>query len=85
MKAITNTKIRKLKGGWKVAEEGDDSEYVQELKVELCIQGNKKDGYHLVMMPEGCFAADYHYFSKQEAKDDAAEIFGVPVDGWSND
>jgi hypothetical protein len=84
MNCTAIARIRLLKGGWKVADPDDDSEYVQTVSVELSIIGDGKHGYHLVMKPEGCFVADSHYDSIQAAKDDAAECFGVVDSDWKD-
>lgn len=75
MKCSVKKKIRKLKGGWKVAEESDDSKCVQELLVNLTIEGNSKEGY---------FLADSHYESLEEALEDAHISFGVSKEDWLN-
>ncbi len=78
----TTIGIRILKGGWKIAESSDDSKYVKTLVVSLSIQGDPQNGYHLLMQPEGCFCADYHYQTKDEALEDAQELFGVAASSW---
>lgn len=55
----------------------------QECDISLEIQGNDWDGYHLVMSPAGFFTADYWYHTKQDAVDDAEQLFGVHPDSWS--
>jgi hypothetical protein len=50
---------------------------------ELEIQGDEKNGYNLVMSPEGFFTADNWYKSLQEAKKSAEELFGVTDKEWS--
>jgi len=55
---------------------------VREVRIELEIQGDDIDGYHLVKTPEGCFTADDWYASKLRALEVAQEEFGVPLDGW---
>ena len=49
----------------------------------LEIQGDAKNGYHLVMSPEGCFTADTWHESVEDAKATAEEAFGVPPHEWS--
>ena len=69
---------------WSLAPHEDDpSAPSQERVVVLEIQGTPKHGYHLVMTPEGFFAADHHYASKEEALADAQELFGASVDDWN--
>jgi hypothetical protein len=54
-----------------------------ERRVELEIQGDPKNGYHLVMSPEGCFTADSWHATLEDALADALGLFGVPIDGWT--
>ena len=82
MKSEVTIRIRILKGGWKVAEESDESKYVKVLKVQLSIEGNNKKGYFLFMEPEGLFCADNHFDSLDEAINDAFELFGVNKSDW---
>jgi len=83
MKCIVKTDIRVLKGGWKIADETDDIEFVKNLEVYLQIQGSKNNGYHLVMTPKGFNTADYHYQTIDEAISEAQEIWGVDVNEWN--
>jgi hypothetical protein len=55
----------------------------RECEVAIEIQGDDRDGYHLVMSPSGFFTADYWYQTMQEALDAAEELFGVCHDKWS--
>jgi hypothetical protein len=84
LNCTVQARIRRLKGGWKVADQDDDSQYVSTLTVDLSIIGDGKNGFHMVMQPEGLFAADTHYDSIQAAKDDAAECFGVVDSDWKD-
>jgi hypothetical protein len=84
-KASASLRIRTLKGGWKFAEDNDRSEYVAIRRVELRVQGNKKQGYHLIMTPDGLFTADTHHPDLQDALRAAEEAFGVSPDDWSKD
>ncbi|MFS1524465.1 hypothetical protein ACL7TT_10180 [Microbulbifer sp. 2304DJ12-6] len=83
MKSTIVQKIRILKGGWRVADREDDIKYVKQLEIELLIEGNAKNGYHLIMTPEGFFAADLHFDSIEEAKEEAEEYFEVSNIQWS--
>lgn len=75
--------IRGFAKAWKVAGQADPPATVQERLVTLKIQGNPAEGYHLLMSPAGCFTADTWHENAQDAMDTAAEVFGVPRDGWS--
>jgi hypothetical protein len=78
----TKCRINLIKGGWKVAENSDDSEYVKVLNVDLSIQGNENNGFQLIMQPDGCFSADLYYNTLKEAYLSANETFGVFPDMW---
>ncbi len=82
MKASVVVPIRGSGNAWKVAEPCDPAAYVQEREVTLEIQGDGKDGFHLVMSPVGCFAADTWHETVEDAQDTALEVFGVRPDGW---
>ena len=86
MECTVTKKIRTLKGGWKQADAEDEAkypQYVSERKARLVIEGNPKNGNHLIMTPEGCFAADTHYSTIEDAMADAREAFGVSDEGWN--
>lgn len=52
--------------------------------VELEIQGDDRNGYHLVMSPAGYFTADSWHATKVDALNSAFEMFGVSKNAWSN-
>jgi hypothetical protein len=82
MKADAEVLIRGYANQWKVAEPSDTSALIQRRVVNLKIQGDAKNGYHLVMSPEGCFTADTWHETVEDAKDTAYRIFGVSPDQW---
>ena len=82
MKTIVEVLIYGCGDAWKVAEPSDTSALVQRRRVELEIQGDGKNGYHLVMSPEGCFTADTWHETLEDAKDTAHQIFGVGPGDW---
>lgn len=53
-----------------------------ERNVCLEIQGDEKDGYHLVKSPEGFFAADDWHMTIEEAQKSAGELFNVEDLQW---
>jgi hypothetical protein len=67
---------------WKVAEPSDPPANVQKRAVALEIQGNVRDGFHLVMSPAGCFTADTWHETVEGAKDTALQLFGVSLGDW---
>ncbi|MDR8523718.1 hypothetical protein [Shewanella fidelis] len=83
MKSVIEQDIRILKGGWRVAESEDEIKYVKRLVIALSIEGDPKNGYHLIMTPDGLFTADLHFDSIKEAKEEAEEYFEVSNIQWS--
>ena len=53
-----------------------------ETAVDLEIQGSPKNGYHLVMSPEGFFTADNWYATLEEAFADGLRLFSVSREAW---
>lgn len=84
MRAVVVVPIRGFANVWKVAESSDPPALVQERMVELEIQGNEAEGYHLIVSPTGCFTADTWHESVEVAKDTAKEAFGVSSDEWTS-
>ena len=83
MKAVAVAPICGTPNAWKVAEPSDPPALVQVREVALEIQGNARDGYHLLMSPAGCFTADTWHETVEEAKEAAHHLFGAPVDTWT--
>lgn len=85
MKTVAEILIRGYGNSWKVAEPSDTgTSHLQQRTVALEIRGDAKDGYHLVMSPEGYFTAETWHPSVEDAKETAFRIFGVPLDGWDD-
>ncbi|MHC5540224.1 hypothetical protein ACYOEI_18550 [Singulisphaera rosea] len=82
MKVSVELLIRGYGNAWRVAKPSDTGALVRRRVVELEIQGDGKDGYHLVMSPEGCFTADTWHETIEDAKETAQESFGVPSESW---
>jgi hypothetical protein len=79
--ARTTTTVYGTKNGWGLAPlPGDDAGSVR--AVDLRIAGNSKEGYHLVMHPDGFFAADTWHESEAQAIDSAQGLFGVGEGDW---
>lgn len=68
---------------WSLAPHAGSEQQGKLCDVELEIQGNDKDGYHLVMTPAGFFAADSWHESQEAAQASAAELFGTKPSDWS--
>ena len=79
----TTTEIWGTKNAWSLAPVTESNGPGQKCEVELEIQGNEKEGFHLVMSPAGFFTADYWYETKREALDSARELFGTTESEWS--
>lgn len=86
MITLSAKKVVKIWGtvnAWSLASESNASEPSTECETCLEIQGDDKNGYHLVMSPEGFFTADYWFKTKEEAIESAEELFGVTAREWS--
>ena len=83
MRAVAVVPICGSGNAWKVAEPSDPPAAVKHREVALEIQGSAATGYHLVMGPAGCSTADTWHESAAGARQAAAELFGVPSDGWA--
>ena len=79
----TRARVWGTKNAWSLSPFRTADEPNQECDVELEIQGDDRDGYHLVMSPHGFFTADSWHQTKQDALDTASELFGVLPDAWS--
>lgn len=82
IKAVAVVPIRGYSNIWRVAEPSDTGDITQNRVVNLEIQGDGNDGFHLIMSPDGCFTADTWHETLEDAKDTVYRIFGVPADGW---
>ena len=83
--ATIRARIWGTRNYWSAAQTGGPEQPNCECSVELEIQGNSRNGYHLVMSPSGFFVADSWHPTKQDALDTAYEIFGVEKSAWSED
>ncbi len=77
----TTTQICGTKNAWSI--ESDKSNVPRtETIVELEIQGTYRNGYNLVMSPDGFFTADYWYKTIDEAFVAGQELFSVSKTQW---
>jgi hypothetical protein len=86
MEIIKTTKTVTIWGtsnAWSLEPQKGLSEASTESRTELEIQGDEKNGYNLVMSPEGFFSADYWYKTKEEAIESAEELFNVTRSEWT--
>lgn len=84
MFARTSAQICGTRNAWKVAEETDSTAHTEEREVQLEIQGDQTNGYHLVMSPEGCFTADSWHQNLDEALKTAMDLFDVSPTEWKS-
>lgn len=82
MTAHTKCRVFGTRDSWSLAPHRGFAEG-RECEVDLEIEGDEKNGYHLVMSPAGFFTADAWYESKDEALTAASELFGVAPGKWS--
>ena len=80
--AKTKVQIFGTKNSWSLTPQPGMSASGKLNNISLEIQGDAKNGYHLVMSPEGFFTADYWYESKDDAIQNALELFGVAANEW---
>jgi len=86
MQSITTKTRARIYGtshAWRLSVQADQSEEFKECEVSLEIQGDSRNGYHLVMSPSGFFTADAWHETKQDALESAHELFGIEFDEWS--
>jgi hypothetical protein len=83
MKASATVKIWGTTNCWKVATTTDPAEYVQERFIELEIQGDETNGFHLNVSPAGCFTADSWHPTIGDAMETAERLFGVERAAWN--
>lgn len=81
--ATTTASIFGSRNAWSLAPIEGFSPYPSQCVVRLEIQGDKRNGYNLVMSPEGFFTADSWHPTQQDALDSAYDLFHVPQDAWS--
>lgn len=77
----TKTQICGTKNAWTIESDEPNAPRIETL-VELEIQGTERDGYNLVMSPDGYFTADYWYKTIEEAFEAGQELFSVAKKQW---
>lgn len=82
--ARTSVRIWGTKNAWSASQTGGPDQPSRLCTVELEIQGDGHDGFHLVMSPSGFFTADSWHPTKQDALDAALEVFDIDQSEWSN-
>jgi len=82
--AHTKSRVWGTRNSWSLAPhrgfEGDG----RECEVDLEIQGDEENGFHLVMSPVGFFTADEWYETQGEALAAASELFAIDPGQWSS-
>jgi hypothetical protein len=77
----TTVQICGTRNAWSL-ESDDPNEPRTETLVNLEIQGSNRDGYNLVMSPDGFFTADYWYETLDEAFEAGFDLFSVSKEQW---
>ena len=80
----TNADVWGTRNSWSLEQQKGHSRKTEGCAVLLEIQGDEKDGYHLVMSPDGFFTADSWHETRQDAINAAWELFGVNESQWTN-
>ena len=83
IKTSTKIKVWGTKNSWSLAPHRNLQEPNQECNVDLEIQGNDREGYLLIMSPEGFFTADSWHPTKEDALDSARSLFDIAPEDWS--
>ena len=80
--AKTKVSVWGTKNAWSLAPTSETGSLGTLCDVSVEIQGDQRNGYHLVMSPSGFFTADHWYETKTDALDAAKELFGVDHNDW---
>lgn len=82
MKATTTVWLKSKRNSWLVVRGADIDERTKQCPLALEIQGDDKNGYHLIMTPDGHFTADTWHETLDDAIGDALEAFGIEPEQW---
>jgi len=77
----TEARVWGTSNSWSLERSGRSGEG-QLCRVDLEITGDPKTGFHLVVAPEGFFAADTWHETQDQALAEAGAAFGVRPDDW---
>lgn len=80
--AQTRARIFGTANSWSLTAHAGYAPEGRECGVNLKIAGDAKNGYHLVISPDGFFTADNWYQTLDEALASALELFDVAADNW---
>ena len=80
----TKVQIWGTKNSWSLSPMTGKSGPGKLCNILLEIQGTAKNGYHLVMSPDGYFSADNWYVNIEDAIENAKELFGIKKKDWKN-
>jgi hypothetical protein len=83
MKAKTVALILGTPNSWSLAARPGETFPCQKREVQLEIQGDPKNGYHLIQRPEGFFTADSWHATLRDALESAYELFNVRPEEWA--
>jgi hypothetical protein len=82
LRAHTTARVYGTTNSWSLTPHRGYASEGRDCEVDLEIQGNEEQGYHLVMSPAGFFTADSWYKSQDDALAAALELFGVTREEW---
>lgn len=77
----TEARVWGTRNAWSLEQSGRSGEG-QFCRVALEITGDPRAGFHLVVAPDGFFAADTWHETQEQALAEAAEAFGIRPDAW---
>jgi len=85
MKSKNVTKLLIIYGtsnSWSLTETKATPNNVNSANTSIYFEGNDKEGYHLVISPEGYLTADSWYESKKEVIEAAKELLNISELEW---
>lgn len=83
LRARTVARVWGSKNAWSLAAPKGREATSRECDVEVEIQGDERNGFHLVMRPQGFFTADTHSPTLEDVLSQARELFGLEEGDWS--
>ena len=78
----TRRRVWGRKHGWSLSSDSGYRGPGKECEIKLEIQGDDKNGYHLIMSPDGFFTADTWCETLEAAIRDGQELFGLAHQDW---
>lgn len=82
MTATTRATIYGGRTGWSLNDQCGSTRKVMDVTVNLEIQSDGGNGFHLVIAPDGFFTADTWHETLQSAIETSQELFGIDPAEW---